>query len=213
MRTKVVKNRKVDSLMYINKASILRQLSKNAQLNAAHLYAKFPLLFWLRNGNSCNIEKIPKPVRGRDANGCLPFTKIFQEIRSKVNGARLFGSSQRKIFGSNGTCEKVVLFFRMEYFNRKLVIHFFKVMFNTSFRPSLPFSGKWNWFVQMVNAIPIPGRNLRSWTLRTIYPNRKPKVLLFIIVLEFPRLIFIRHYAKEKLTRVKAPGKKLHSDH
>ena len=139
--------------------------------------------------------------------------KYSRKSGSKVNGARLFGSSQRKIFGSNGTCEKVVLFFRMEYFNRKLVIHFFKVIFNTSFRPSRPFSGKWNWFVQMVNAIPIPGRNLQSWTLRTIYPNRKPKVLLFLIVLEFPRLIFIRHCAKEKLTRAKALGKKVHSDH
>ena len=99
---------------------------------------------------------------------------------SKVNGARLFGCSQRKISGSNGTSEKVVLFFRMEYSNRKLVIHFFKVIFNTSFRPSRSFSGKWNWFVQMVNAIPIPGRNLQSWTLRTIYPNREPKVLLFM---------------------------------
>ena len=38
LRTKIVKNRKVDALIYINKASILRQLSKNAQLNAAHLY-------------------------------------------------------------------------------------------------------------------------------------------------------------------------------
>ena len=61
---------------------------------------------------------------------------------SKVNGARLFGSSQRKISGSNGTSEKVLLFFRMEYSNRKLVIHFFKVKFDTSFRPSRPFSGK-----------------------------------------------------------------------
>ena len=34
---------------------------------------------------------------------------------SKVNGTRLFGSSQRKISGSNGTSEKVVLFFRMKY--------------------------------------------------------------------------------------------------
>jgi len=120
--------------------------------------------------------------------------KFSGKSGSRVNGTRLFGSSQRKISGSNVTSEKVVLFFRMEYSNRKLAIHFFKAIFNTSFRPSRPFSGKWNWFIQMVNAIPIPGRNLQSWTLRTIYPNREPKVLLFIIVLEFPRLVLIRHY-------------------
>ena len=34
----------------------------------------------------------------------------------------------------------------------------FKAIFDTSFRPSRPFSGKWNSFLQMVNAI--PGRNL-----------------------------------------------------
>ena len=90
LRTKIVKNRKVDAFMYINKASILRQLFKNAQLDAAHLYAKIPLLFWLRNGNSCNIEKIPKPVRGRDANGCLPFTKIFWEIRFESKWSTTF---------------------------------------------------------------------------------------------------------------------------
>ena len=37
----------------------------------------------------------------------------------KVNGTRRFGSSQRKISGSNGTSEKVVLFFRMECSKRK----------------------------------------------------------------------------------------------
>ena len=37
---------------------------------------------------------------------------------------------------------------------QKFVFHFFKAMFDTSFRPFRPFSGKWNWFVQMVNTIP-----------------------------------------------------------
>ena len=73
---------------------------------------------------------------------------------SKVNGTRLFGSSQRKISGSNGTSEKVVLFFRTKYSKRKFVFHFLKAIFDTSLRPSLPFSVKWNWSVQMVNAIP-----------------------------------------------------------
>ena len=73
---------------------------------------------------------------------------------SKVNGTRLFGSSQRKISGSNGTSEKVVLFFRTKYSKRKFVFHFLKAIFDTSLRPSRPFSVKWNWSVQMVNAIP-----------------------------------------------------------
>ena len=87
----------------------------------------------------------------------------------KVNGTRLFGSFQWKISGSNGTSEKVVPFFWTEYFKRKFVFHFFKAVFDTSFRPSRSFSDKWNWFVQMVNAI--PGRHLpvqESWILRTI---------------------------------------------
>ena len=33
----------------------------------------------------------------------------------KVNETRLFASFQRKIYGSNGTPEKIVLFFRTEY--------------------------------------------------------------------------------------------------
>ena len=60
----------------------------------------------------------------------------------KVNGTRLFKSFQRQISGSNGTSEKVVLFFRTEYFKRKFVFHFFKAIFDTSFRPSRSFFDK-----------------------------------------------------------------------
>ena len=163
-----------------------------------HTYTQSsPSFFGLETVTLVTLKKSQNQSEAGTQTVVYHLQKYSRKSGSKVNGARLFGSSQRKISGSNGTCEKVVLFFGMEYSNRKLVIHFFKVIFNTSFRPSRPFSGKWNWFVQMVNAIPIPGRNLQSWTLRTIYPNRKPKVLLFLIVLEFPRLIFIRHYAKE----------------
>ena len=97
----------------------------------------------------------------------------------KVNGTRLFGSFQWKISGSNGTSEKVVPFFWTEYFKRKFVFHFFKAVFDTSFRPSRSFSDKWNWFVQMVNAI--PGRYLpvqESWILRTIRLDREATGLL-----------------------------------
>ena len=38
--------------------------------------------------------------------------------------------------------EKVVLFFRTEYFKRKFVFRFFKAIFDTSFKRS--FSDKWN---------------------------------------------------------------------
>ena len=78
----------------------------------------------------------------------------------KVNGTRLCRSSQRKISGSNGTSEKGVLFFRMECSQQKFVFHFFKAIFDTSFRPSRPFSGKCDWFVQMLNAI--SGTNFTS---------------------------------------------------
>ena len=55
----------------------------------------------------------------------------------KVNGTRLSGSFQRKISGSNRISEKVVLFFWTV-----LMFHFFKAIFYTSFRLSLPFFGK-----------------------------------------------------------------------
>ena len=58
----------------------------------------------------------------------------------KVNGTRLFGSFQWKISGSNGTSEKVVLFFRTECSKRKFVYHLFNLIFDTSFRLSRPFS-------------------------------------------------------------------------
>ena len=58
--------------------------------------------------------------------------KISGKSSWKVDGTRLFGSSQPKISGSIGTSEKVVLFLRMEYS---------KAIFDTSFRPSRPFSG------------------------------------------------------------------------
>ena len=50
----------------------------------------------------------------------------------KVNGTRLFGSFQRKISESNGTFEKVVLFFPTECSKRKFVFHFFRAIFDTA---------------------------------------------------------------------------------
>ena len=68
--------------------------------------------------------------------GCLPFTKVSGRI---LNGTRLFGSFQQKSSGSNGTSNKVVLFFRAECSKRKSVFHFFNTIFDTSFRPSRSF--------------------------------------------------------------------------
>ena len=58
-----------------------------------------------------------------------------------LNGIRVFRPFQRKTFGSYGTSEKVVLFFWMECFKRKFEFHFFKAVFDTSFRPPQPFFG------------------------------------------------------------------------
>ena len=82
-----------------------------------------------------------------------------------------FGRFSTKISGSYGTSEKVVLFFRTECSKRKFLFHFFnKAIFNTCFKFSRPCFGKWNWFVQMVNAI--RGRKLR--VLNFVYHLRKP---------------------------------------
>ena len=42
------------------------------------------------------------------------------------------------LFWCNGTSEKVILFFEF---------HFLKAVFDTSFRRSQPFFGRWSWFV------------------------------------------------------------------
>ena len=74
--------------------------------------------------------------------------KVSGKSGWKVNGTRLFGSFQRKISRSNGTPEQVVLFFRTDCCKRKFEFHFFKAIFDTSFRHSLPVFGKWNWIVR-----------------------------------------------------------------
>ena len=58
-----------------------------------------------------------------------------------LNGTRVFRPFQRKTSGSYGTSEKVVLFFLTECFKRKFEFHFFKAVFDTSFRPPQPFFG------------------------------------------------------------------------
>ena len=46
------------------------------------------------------------------------------------------------------------LFSRSQCSKRKFVFHFIKAIFDTDFRPSRLFFGKWNRFVQIMNAIP-----------------------------------------------------------
>ena len=57
------------------------------------------------------------------------FQKVSAKSVWKVSGTRLFGSFQRKTSGSNGTSEKVVLFFRTECSNQKFVFHFVDTQF------------------------------------------------------------------------------------
>ena len=49
------------------------------------------------------------------------------------------GRSQRKISWSNGTSEKVALFFQKEYSKRKCVFYFFKAIIDTRLRHTRPF--------------------------------------------------------------------------
>ena len=65
--------------------------------------------------------------------------KVSGKSSWKVHGTRLFGSFQRELSGTNGTPEKVVLFFRTECSKRKFVFHFLKTIFNSSLRPSQTF--------------------------------------------------------------------------
>ena len=131
--------------------------------------------------------------------------KDFGKSGWKVNGTWLFWSFQRKIPGSKGTSEKVVLFLRTEYSKQKFALYFSKVIFDTSFRPSRSFSGKWNWFVQMVNAI--LGRNLtvlnfayhlpKPWTDQFALVNGEQP--LFLISLNLQGSFFIAGYCLPNL--------------
>ena len=86
----------------------------------------------------------------KQKNGRVLFTKRFRKIPLESKCTWHFGSFHR----SNGTSEKVVLFFRTEYSKRKFVLHLFKAIFKNSLSPSRSFFGKWSWFAQMVNAVP-----------------------------------------------------------
>ena len=111
-----------------------------------------------------------KPLSAQNYNtnlGFLPFAKSLWKSSWKVNGTRLFRSFQWKIFRSNLTCKEFILFSQSECSKQRFMFHFFKAIFDTSFRPSWLFFGKCNRLLQMVNAI--LGWNIyQSWILLTI---------------------------------------------
>ena len=61
----------------------------------------------------------------------------------KVKGKRHFGYFQWKKSWSKVISEKVVLCFRTKCFKGKFVFNFLKAIFDTRFRVSRPFFGKW----------------------------------------------------------------------
>ena len=67
--------------------------------------------------------------------GCLPFTKIFREIRfeSKWN-TTFWVSGPMENFREQRDIWKIykIILFRVEYYKRKFVFHFFKAIFDTS---------------------------------------------------------------------------------
>ena len=132
-----------------------------------------------------------------ETRSCLPFTKKFPEkFGWKVNGSRLHGSFQRKISRrNNGTSGKVVLFVQTEFSKGKLVYHFFKAIFDTSFRPLRPFLGKWI----CTNGKRHSGTKYQSWVLLTIYPNRistwLPKWKTTLILIQHLLFCYVNHVA------------------
>lgn len=90
----------------------------------------------------------------------------------KLNGIRLFTSFQLKISGSNSTSEKFCFALRNIPNGSSCCVPL-KANLDTSFKPSRPFYGKRNWFLQMLKAI--LGRNLVVLNLSYhLYPNRYP---------------------------------------
>ena len=96
-------------------------LWRDLKINCFHLYSNIHI--WLNN-----------IVNG---DSCLPLKKSWWNTT--------FWSFPQKISGIHGISEKVVLFFHTECWKRKFVFHFFnKAIFDTCFRLSRPFFGKWS---------------------------------------------------------------------
>ena len=96
--------------------------------------------------------------------GLFTIYKRFPEKSGwKVDGTRLFALFQRTFPGAAEHLKRWSCFSgRNTYCKRDFEFHFFKAIFDTSFRPSRSFFGKWNWkFVQIVKAT--PGWNFNHW--------------------------------------------------
>ena len=88
----------------------------------------------------------PKEMR----NSCLPFKKHFRKIRLQDR----LGRSSRNFPGATELLKRQSCFSGQNVLNGNSCSIYFKAIFDTSFTPSQPFFGKWNWFVQMVNSSP-----------------------------------------------------------
>ena len=100
----------------------------------------------------------PQGTMGRVHPGCLPFTKIFPKIRLESKWNTTLWVVLSEISGSNKTSEKVVLFFPDGIFQTEIRVPYLQSHLWNRVQAFAVVFGKWNWFVQMVNAI--PGRNL-----------------------------------------------------
>ena len=100
---------------------------------------------------------------------------VFGKYGWNVNGTELF--FQRKIYRSNGKSETVVLFFQTPETRVSFFQSFQSHLWNQSQAFAAVF-GKWNWFVQKLNAI--PGRNLP--VLNFAYHLPEPGTYRFALV-------------------------------
>ena len=121
----------------------------------AELIPRAAIFAHLKNLTTCNVSILMNKKAQLETKGCLSFTNRFQKIRleSKWHMTLLVVPAEN-FREREGSSQKVVPFFRTECSTRIIVFLFFKTNFDTSFRLLRPFYGKWNWFVQMVNAIP-----------------------------------------------------------
>ena len=120
-------------------------------------------------------------IRGVGHRGCLRFTKIFREIRLESKWNTTFWVFPTENFQEQRNIWKASPVFLDGIFQPEIRDPFLQAIFNISFRPSRPFSVKWNWSVQMVKAIPrrnLPFLNFanhlpRPWTDRFAHVNGK----------------------------------------
>ena len=141
------------------------------------------------------VQKFPGKV-SRNSGNCW-ISEMVEPLNRKNPGAKLNGKkTSGKKYTSNSIPREVFLFFGN--FGKCCSIRYWKLLKiktrrfgwmesacspvfpeirvpfspKQSLRLSRPFFGKWDSFVQMINAI--PGEIYQSWILLTICPNREP---------------------------------------